>query len=514
MMLFMRPVHKPIVLIVLDGWGYRESTPDNAIAAAHTPTWDGLWQTYPHTLLSTSGHDVGLPLSQMGNSEVGHLILGAGRIVLQDFEQINHAIETGDFEHNPTLLHAFNHLKKHDAALHIMGLLSPGGVHSHEQHFYALLRLAQQHKLNKVIIHAFLDGRDTPPQSALTSLQALDQYCQTQQCGRIASITGRYYAMDRDKRWDRTEKTYRLIVTGQAAFTANTPLEALQQAYDRSETDEFVQPTRIGNSGPLADNDCVLFMNFRADRARQLTYALTDPTFNAFSRTPFRHSYVVTLTAYASDIDAHVVFSKNEIINGLGEVISRHGLKQLRIAETEKYAHVTYFFNGGIESPYPGEDRLLIPSPKVATYNLQPEMSAPTLTQSLVKAIQSNTYDFIVCNFANADMVGHTGDFKATVTAIETIDQCLHPIIEALKVMGGEAIITADHGNAEKMVDEIHHQPHTAHTLQPVPWIYCGRPVKHLKEKAMLYDVAPTVLSLLGLPIPAEMTGKPIVMLT
>jgi 2,3-bisphosphoglycerate-independent phosphoglycerate mutase len=511
-----QPTHSPLVLIVLDGWGYREDPQYNAIAAAHAPCWHQLWQNYPHTLLDASGLAVGLPKGQMGNSEVGHLHMSAGRLVPQDLTRIDLAIESGDFYRNPTLTRTVDPLSNSQHALHIFGLLSPGGVHSHQKHIQAMIKLAAERGLKRIYLHAFLDGRDTPPKSAQASILALEETFRALGCGQIASITGRYYAMDRDKRWERTERAYNLLTTDDAShFQAASTIEGLEQAYSRGETDEFVQPTAIHPLGQtpvlIQDGDAVIFMNFRADRARQLTRALTDPAFDGFNRKIIpKLSHFVTLTEYAADINAEVAYDPISLKNNLGEYISHLGLKQLRIAETEKYAHVTFFFNGGEEKLYPGEERDLVPSPKVATYDLQPEMSAYPLADRLVEEIKSGKFALIVCNFANPDMVGHTGDFQATIKAIETIDHCLQKIISALQAVRGEAIVTADHGNAEFMYDPSTGQPHTAHTTNAVPIIYVGRKAQPTTQEGVLYDVAPTLLYLMGLEKPVEMTGKPL----
>lgn len=504
---------RPIALIILDGFGYREDPTANAIYAAQKPYWDALWQNNPHTVLSGSGRCVGLPHGQMGNSEVGHLNMGAGRIVNQDFTRIDLAIEDGSFNTNPVLLQALQKARQSNRPLHIMGLVSPGGVHSHELHIHALVKLAAQQGVN-VLIHAFLDGRDTPPKSAYNSLEALENLAQSLQAGRIASLIGRYYAMDRDKRWERVQSAYAMLVAGLAPFQANTPLEGLNAAYARGETDEFVQATLIGTPEPLAPGDVVVFMNFRADRARQLTDALTNPDFQGFERNPPpRLAEFVCLASYNERFPLPVVFPPASLTHLLTDIVSAAGLKQLRIAETEKYAHVTFFFNGGIETALPGETRVLIPSPKVATYDLLPEMSAPALTERLTQEIASDAYDLIICNFANPDMVGHTGNFDATVKAIECIDRCLQKIDAALQKVGGELLITADHGNAEQMFNFETNQPHTAHTCDPVPFIYRGRAVEIIKSDGKLSDIAPTLLYLLGLPQPAEMTGHPLLKL-
>lgn len=508
------PTLHPLVLIILDGWGYREATEANAIAAAHKPTWSKLWNNYPHTLISGSGRCVGLPDGQMGNSEVGHLNMGAGRIVHQDLTRIDAAIESGEFFQNPIFVSALEQAKKTNKAVHVLSLLSPGGVHSHENHLHAFIKLAKQQNISSLYIHPFLDGRDTPPQSALSSLEALDAHCQKLQCGKIVSIIGRYYAMDRDKRWERIHKAYDLIVSGNAAYHAETAATGLKMAYARGETDEFVQATSIGSPVTINDGDIVIFMNFRADRAREITQTLIDLDFSGFERKPWpKLGSFVCLSEYDAKFRAKVAYPPESLENILSEYLSQLNLKQLRIAETEKYAHVTFFFNGGVEHPYPGEDRILIPSPKVATYDLQPEMSAFPLTDKLCHEIEAGKYDVIICNFANPDMVGHTGNFAAAVKAIEAVDKCLEKIFFSLKKVGGELIITADHGNAEQMFDYQTNQPHTAHTSDPVPFIYVGRAATIVKEDGKLSDIAPTMLYLLGLPQPREMTGKPLLKL-
>lgn len=490
-----------ITLIILDGWGYREDPSANAIANAKKPCWDALWEHYPHTLISGCGRCVGLPDDQMGNSEVGHLNIGAGRVVYQDLTRIDLSIREGDFFSNSVFLEAIQRAVSTKKAIHILGLVSPGGVHSQEQHIYALLDLIKQQQASEVYVHAFLDGRDTPPKSAKASLVTLMQH------GKIASITGRYYAMDRDKRWERIEKTYDLLTSGIADYANSDPLAALEEAYARGETDEFVKPTII-LPVTIQEGDIVFFMNFRADRARELTRAFIDPQFNGFPRKRWPHTQFITLTEYDATFQVPVVFKPQRLEKILGEYLSQLGLRQLRIAETEKYAHVTFFFNGGIEKPYPLEDRILIPSPKVATYDLQPEMSALEVTEQLIANIQSQQYDVIICNFANPDMVGHTGNLPATIQAIQVIDQCLAKIIPALLAVGGEALITADHGNAEMMFDQQTQQPHTAHTHQLVPLLYIGRKAVIAKQNGVLSDIAPTLLYLMGIPKPAEMTGE------
>ncbi len=505
-----------MVLIILDGWGHREATDSNAILAARTPNWDQLWAHCPHTLISGSGEDVGLPDGQFGNSEVGHINLGAGRIVYQDFTRITKAIRDGEFFHDATLLAAIDPAVAAGKAVHIMGLLSPGGVHSHEDHLIAAVQLAAQRGAKDIRVHAFLDGRDTPPRSAEASLLRMQQVCvnisraQGGNVARIASVIGRYYAMDRDKRWERVQAAYDLITLGDAAHHADNAVAALQAAYARGENDEFVAATVIGTPAAMQDGDALLFMNFRADRARQITRAFVDPAFSGFVRRATPKTHFLQLTQYAADIPAPVAYRPQSLDNTLGQWLQDHGRSQLRIAETEKYAHVTFFFNGGVEQVFRGEDRILVESPKVATYDLQPEMSAHEVTDHMVEAIRTQKYDVIICNYANADMVGHTGVFSAAVQAIEALDACLGRVIAALRDVGGEALITADHGNAEQMHDPEVNQPHTQHTTDPVPLVYVGRDADVCVQDGVLSDIAPTLLTLINLPVPAEMTGRPI----
>ena len=503
---------KPLVLIVLDGWGYRENPQYNAIAAAHKPAWDRLW-TYPHTLIQASEDAVGLPSKQMGNSEVGHLNLGAGRVVYQEYTRVNREIAQGSFFSNKAFTESIDAAVKSGHAVHILGLLSPGGVHSHEDHIFAMAELAARRGAKKLYLHAFLDGRDTPPQSAAASIVAAEQKFAALGQGRIASLCGRYYAMDRDQRWDRVVRAYDLLTQAKGEFTAATAAAALQAAYDRNENDEFVKPTVVGAPVRIDDGDAVIFMNFRSDRARQLTAAFTEPGFDGFARAAVpKLAAFVTLTQY-NELFKHVrvAYLPDRLTNMFGAYIAERGMHQLRIAETEKYAHVTFFFNGGIETPFAGEDRVLVPSPKdVATYDLKPEMSAPTVAEKIVQAIKGGTYNVIICNFANADMVGHTGNVEATVKAIEAIDAALGRILEAVLAAGGEMLITADHGNAEEMFDPATGQAYTAHTTNPVPLIYVGRPAV-MAPNGALEDLAPTMLKLMGLPIPAEMTGHTLV---
>ena len=503
---------RPLALIILDGWGYREESEYNAIALAKKPNWDRLWQNYAHTLISGSGKCVGLPDGQMGNSEVGHLNMGAGRIVYQDLTRIDAAIEDGQFFKNHVLVTAMQKAAKTHKTVHLIGLLSDGGVHSHHRHWLAMLKLAREQQVEHLYLHPFLDGRDTPPKSALNYIERMESALEPH--WKIASLIGRYFAMDRDKRWDRVEEAYNLLTLGKGTYEAKNATEALQNAYSRGETDEFVKATHITNTPPIKEGDIVIFMNFRADRARELTQAFIQPTFDGFHRlATVKLGEFVCLAEYDSRFDVPVAFAPEMLNHILAEWLSERDLTQLRIAETEKYAHVTFFFNGGIETPYALEDRILIPSPKVATYDLQPEMSAPLLTETLVNEIHSQKYDVIICNFANPDMVGHTGNLEATIKAIETIDKCLGKIVGALQQVGGEAIITADHGNAERMFDPNTKQAHTAHTNDPVPFVYVGREAEVVKNNGKLSDIAPTMLYLMGLPTPKEMTGHTLVRL-
>ncbi|MFA7592565.1 MAG: 2,3-bisphosphoglycerate-independent phosphoglycerate mutase [Thiohalobacteraceae bacterium] len=506
---------KPMVLLILDGWGYSEDTHSNAIAAARKPTWDRLWAHYPHTLIRTSGAAVGLPGEQMGNSEVGHMNLGAGRVVYQEFTRVSRSIKTGSFFNNKTLTDAVDLGVANGRAVHILGLLSPGGVHSHECHIHAMVELAVKRGASKVYLHAFLDGRDTPPRSAAGSIQLMEEKFAEYGGGRIASIIGRFYAMDRDHRWPRIQAAYDLITQGRGAFQAETALAGLEMAYGRDEGDEFVQATAIVPPGSapvrVEDGDVIVFMNYRSDRARQITRPFIELDFDGFERAAApRLGRFVSLTEYNEDFAVPVAFPAERLQNVLGAYLSGLGLRQLRLAETEKYAHVTFFFNGGVEEPFIGEDRILVPSPQVATYDQQPEMSAGEVTDRLVEAIDSGKYDVIVCNYANPDMVGHTGIFSAAVEAIEALDVCLGRVDEALQRAGGEMLITADHGNAEKMQGDDTGQAHTAHTTNPVPLVYVGRPAL-LNPNGSLCDVAPTLLALMDLPQPPEMSGTSLV---
>jgi 2,3-bisphosphoglycerate-independent phosphoglycerate mutase len=508
---------KRVVLIVLDGWGIHENAFGNAIASAQTPFYSTLLREYPHTELLASGEAVGLPEGQMGNSEVGHLNLGAGRIVYQDSTRISKAIRDGDFFKNETLLSAMDSVKHSQRSLHLMGLLSDGGVHSRPDHIYAMFDLAKARGITQVYFHAFLDGRDTPPSSALSFIKQLEDYFEKIGIGKIATISGRYYAMDRDKRWERVQKAYEAMVQGEGSRTYSA-VDAVQQSYENNRTDEFMIPTILldkTTNKPLAvisDGDAVIFCNFRSDRAREITRALTDPHFTGFSRSmiPNLGSFVC-LTTYDETFGLPVAFAPIRLTNILGEVLSARRVKQFRIAETEKYAHVTFFFNGGEEPPFPFEDRVLIPSPRdVATYDKKPEMSARLVTDELVKRILSREYGFMLVNYANPDMVGHTGVLAAAIKAVEVIDECLRRVVRAVQESGAEVIITADHGNIEMEIDSATGQPHTAHTTDPVPCIITHKNGT-LRNGGILADVAPTVLDLMGIAKPPEMTGKSLI---
>ena len=507
----MAHLKSPILLAILDGWGIgRADDPSNAIVQAGTPNISRLMATYPVTNLACSGEAVGLPDGQMGNSEVGHLNIGSGRIVYQELTRISKSIRDGDFFTNPVLLDVMKQVKANGRALHLMGLVSDGGVHSHMEHLYALLELARRQNVRHVYVHSFLDGRDTAPCSALAFVDALEEKMRELGVGRIATVIGRYYAMDRDKRWNRTEKAYAALVYREGVMAA-TARQAIENAYNRKETDEFVQPTVITACPDcgIQSGDGILFFNFRPDRARQLTRAFIFPDFGDFPR---RNGYFpvhyASLTQYDETFPVPVAFPPQYLSETLGEVISRNGLSQLRIAETEKYAHVTYFFNGGEEKPFAGEDRRLIPSPKVATYDLKPEMSAIELTEAILEAIRSQKYDFIICNFANGDMVGHTGKMPAVLQAVRTVDECIGKIADAVLAHGGNLIITADHGNADMMVDPVTGNPFTQHTVNDVPFTLVSDAYKDARLRSgILADISPTILELAGLPQPAVMTG-------
>ena len=502
---------KPVLLLILDGYGYRSVNQDNAIAAARKPNLDRLFAENPWTLINASDKFVGLPSGQFGNSEVGHLNIGAGRVVLQDISRIDVDVAEKTIGQNPVLKTAIETAIRGDKTLHIMGLVSDGGVHSHEKHIHALIEATAAAGCKKIAVHAFLDGRDTPPRSAERYLARLQAVCD-QTGARIASVIGRYWAMDRDKRWERLEPAYAAIVEGQGLFYAHSAEEALRAAYARDENDEFVKATVIYNPARMEDGDTIVFMNFRADRARQLTTALTDPAFDGFKARQPKLAYFCSATSYGDQYDCPVAYTKEKVKNGLGEYLAAQGLKQLRIAETEKYPHVTFFFSGGEEAPASGEDRILIPSPKVATYDLQPEMSAREVASEVVKAIESKQYAAIICNFANCDMVGHTGVFEAAVNAVETLDECVGQCVAAMRANGGEVLITADHGNCEQMFDHTSGQVHTQHTTGLVPFIYIGRKAKLAAQgEGALKDISPSLLAMMGLPQPAEMTGQSLI---
>ncbi|TVR95700.1 MAG: 2,3-bisphosphoglycerate-independent phosphoglycerate mutase [Wenzhouxiangellaceae bacterium] len=498
----------PLTLLILDGWGYREPADDNAISTADTPHWDELWSQCPHGLIETSGEAVGLPAGQMGNSEVGHMNIGAGRIVYQELTRISKAIEDGELARNPALTEGIRLASENGGTLHLMGLLSPGGVHSHEDHLLAVLQLALASAVERIAVHAFLDGRDTPPRSAGPSIKRLEEALAESERARLATVSGRYFAMDRDQRWDRVRVAWDAIVEASASVQAASGSEALAMGYERNEDDEFVRPTVIEGGAVLRDGDVVIFVNFRADRARQLCQALVQPDFDGFEVRRPALGALVTMTRYQEDLPCLVAFPPEPMEELLGEVLSRQGLKQLRIAETEKYAHVTYFFNGGEEQVFDGEERVLIPSPKVATYDLQPEMSAPELSRRLVEAIEDKQFDVIVANVANPDMVGHSGKFDAAVAAVVAVDRLLGEVVAATRASGGEMLITADHGNVEQMLDPDSGQSHTAHTTNLVPLVYVGPRSVQLAERGSLRDLAPTMLALLGLEQPQAMTGR------
>jgi 2,3-bisphosphoglycerate-independent phosphoglycerate mutase len=509
---------RPVVLVIMDGWGDAPPGPGNAVTLAETPTYDRLSATAARTELVPFGREVGLPEGQMGNSEVGHLNIGAGRIVYQTLTRIDLAIETGAFMENPVLVGAVRETKARGATLHLLGLIGPGGVHAQDMHLFALLRLAKAEGLPDVAIHAFLDGRDTPPESARGYMRRLEAEIGRIGAGRIATVSGRYYAMDRDKRWDRVQKAYDALTSG-AGETAQSADEAIARSYAAGVTDEFVLPTVIVGAngapvGAIEDGDVAIFFNFRADRARELSHALVDEQFDGFPRAAHPHVTFVTMTEYEANLPVSgVAFPTENIVEPLAEVIAAHGLEQFHAAETEKYPHVTFFFNGGREEPFPGEERRLIPSPKVATYDLQPEMSAGAVAEAVVGAIQSGQYAFVLVNFANPDMVGHTGVLAAAIAAVETVDGCVGQILAALERTGGAAIVTADHGNAEEMIAP-DGTPMTAHTMNPVPCFLTGPgipPDMHLRPRGRLADIAPTILDLLGLPQPALMTGESLV---
>ena len=504
---------KPVALLILDGWGLSDEAEDNAIALAHTPVMDRLCSEYQHTTIKTSGAAVGLPAGQMGNSEVGHLNIGAGRVVYQEFTRVSRAIRTGSFFSNHTLTDAVDQAIANDAAVHIVGLLSDGGVHSHETHIHAVVKLAVERGAQQVYVHAFLDGRDTQPKSAHRSLEEMNNVVRELGGGSLAGIIGRFYAMDRDSRWDRVKEAYDMMTLGRAPYTASDAFSALEMAYARDESDEFVRATVIlqqdGEPVVMQDDDVIISMNYRSDRAREITRPFIEQDFDDFEReSKPQLSTFVTLTEYKQSFHLPVAFPPERLPNGLGAYLSNLGMRQLRIAETEKYAHVTFFFNGGTDQASEGEERILIPSPRVRTYDLKPEMSAFELTDELVGAIESQEFDVIICNYANTDMVGHTGKLDAAIKAVEAVDECLERVVSALHRVGGEALITADHGNAEKMLNRESGQAFTAHTTNPVPLIYVGRQQKHFLQNGALSDLAPTLLHIMGIEPPSEMTGR------
>jgi len=506
--------YRPVVLAILDGWGYSENESYNAIALARTPNIDKLMQDYPYTTLPAHGRAVGLPEGQMGGSEVGHLCLGSGRIVLQDLSYLDHKIETGEFQRNEVLLGAMKEAARKGKALHLMGLVSPGGVHSHQKHIYTLVEMARDVGVRDVYIHAFLDGRDVPPASALDYLDELDANLTRLGLGKVATVSGRYYAMDRDNRWDRTKLAWDAIVHS-VGPRARAAQDAVRASYDSGITDEFVMPTVIVDEsgapvGPVREGDSVIFFNFRGDRARQLTKAFNFEEFSEFDRGERPHVHYVCMMKYLN-ADIPVAFSPPEPVDGLAETISKAGKAQLHVAETEKFAHVTFFFNGGREEPFPNEDRVLIPSPKVATYDLAPEMSAREIAAEVVSRIEAGKYDFIVVNFANGDMVGHTGKLDATIAAVETVDDCVGQVWRAVKEARGAMIITSDHGNADQMLDPDTGQPSTAHSLNKVPFILAGTQATQLRDGGTFADVAPTILELMGIQPPAAMTGRSLI---
>jgi 2,3-bisphosphoglycerate-independent phosphoglycerate mutase len=506
---------KPVLLLILDGFGLRAEQDYNAIALANTPCWDSLQRDYPMTALDCSGEVVGLPDDQMGNSEVGHLHIGGGRLLRQELSRVSYEIKEGSFFKNPVLCRAVDEAIEKHKALHILGLLSAGGVHSHETQIMGMIELAAKRGLKKIYLHAFLDGRDVPPKSADSSLKLAEETFKRLGVGRIATIGGRFYGMDRDNRWERVQIAYNQIAKGEAQYTSTSALTALADAYQRGETDEFVVPTSIldenGKVVVLDKDDSVVFMNFRADRAREISQALTKPSFDKFERGCEAHQgYFATLTEYHQDFDYPIAYPAIDVKNGIGEVLANAGLKQLRLAETEKYAHVTFFLNGGRDAPFANEDRILVPSPQVKTYDMQPEMCAAQVTEHLLKAITEGQYDVIICNYANCDMVGHTGNLEAAIIAVETIDSCLQKVVDAVIQVHGQILLTADHGNIEQMIDPITRQPHTAHTTNLVPLVYIGGN-KPLADGGNLADIAPTLLAILGIEQPLEMTGRSLI---
>ena len=505
---------KLTMLMILDGFGSNTQEEGNAVNLANTPNIDTLMKTYPITKINASGLDVGLPEGQMGNSEVGHTNIGAGRIIYQELTRITKSIEDGDFFLNEEFINAIENCKKHNSKLHILGLLSDGGVHSHNRHLYGLLEMAKRRDFENVYVHCFLDGRDTPPASAENYLIELEDKMKEKGVGKIASITGRFYSMDRDKRWERVQKAYNALVNGEGAKAVNA-VNAIESSYQKEVFDEFVEPTVITTMdgetslATIGENDSVIFFNFRPDRAREITRAIVDPNFDGFEIKKME-TYFVCFTSYDETMpNVHIAFKKEQISNTLGEIISNHNMTQLRIAETEKYAHVTFFFNGGEEKQYPGEDRILVPSPKVETYDMKPEMSAYEVTEKVLEAIESGKYDCIILNYANPDMVGHTGNLDAAVKAVETVDECVGKVVKAVEDKKGNLLITADHGNAEQMIDYSTGEPHTAHTTNLVPLIVITeKENQKIKQDGKLADLAPTILDLMNIEKPEEMTGE------
>ncbi|NLC78108.1 MAG: 2,3-bisphosphoglycerate-independent phosphoglycerate mutase [Ruminococcaceae bacterium] len=504
-------MNKPLVLMILDGFGYNPDNKGNAIAAAKTPVLDELFKTCPHTLIGASGLDVGLPDGQMGNSEVGHTNIGAGRVVYQELTRITKSVKDGDFFENAALCEAMDNAVNKGTAVHLMGLLSDGGVHSHIEHLFALIELAKKRGVKKLYVHAILDGRDTPPESGKGYVEQLSDKLAEIGLGEIATVSGRYYAMDRDNRYERVVRAYDAYVLGEGEYFPNAAA-AVQASYDKGVTDEFVVPLICAQDAEIKENDSVIFYNFRPDRAREITRTFVDPEFAGFERKKgFFNLFYVCMTEYdASMPNVKIAFSPEDLTNTFGEYIGENGLTQLRIAETEKYAHVTFFFNGGNETPYKNEDRCLIKSPSVATYDMQPEMSAYLVTDEVVSRIESGKYDVIILNFANCDMVGHTGVFSAAVAAVEAVDSCVGRVVDSIDAMGGVCLLTADHGNADKMLEADGKTPFTAHSTNPVPFMVIGHDCR-LREGGRLADIAPTMLSLLGLPVPKEMSGKSLI---
>jgi 2,3-bisphosphoglycerate-independent phosphoglycerate mutase len=507
---------KPVMLMILDGYGCSKEEEGNAIKLANTSNFDKLWNEYPHTSIGASGLSVGLPDGQMGNSEVGHLNIGAGRVIYQALTKVTKSIKDGDFFENEALLKAVNNAKENNSSLHLLGLLSDGGVHSHLEHVKALLKLAKTNNLEKVYLHAFLDGRDTPPSSAAGFIEEIEAYMKEIGVGKVATLSGRYYAMDRDNRWERVELAYNALVNGEGEFSESA-VKAIKDSYHDNKEDEFVLPTVIVEDGKpldtIKDKDSVIFFNFRPDRAREITRAINDKVFEGFERKTLDLTYV-TLTQYDKTMEnVYVAYKPDDYTNTLGEYVSKLGLNQLRIAETEKYAHVTFFFNGGVEAPNANEDRALIASPKVATYDLKPEMSAYEVTEELLKRIDSDTYDLIILNYANPDMVGHTGVIEAAAKAISVVDECLGKVVNKMLEKNGTVFITADHGNSEQMIDYSNGKPMTAHTTNPVPFLYVSNDAKKdtLRDSGILADIAPTLLQAMKQEVPAEMTGKSLI---